>query len=527
MSPGAVSQLRRAAWLGFFVVTMLAIVHVAWLCDDAFISARVADNFLSGFGLRYNPPERVQAYTHPLWLGLMIAARCVLHDPYWSLLGLSIFFSALSLAAIVWTTPRSEPFLAGVAVTLAFSKSFVEYQSSGLENPLTNLLLILSWREALRKPSPSLFKLSGLACLAALNRMDLLLLFAPPVLALSRTRASSWLERAKSLLLGFCPLAAWELFSLVYYGSLVPNTAIAKLGSDLPRTALLEHGLAYLLQPTWNDPISLLLLLTGLPLGLLRGTSPVRGFCAGALLYIGYVVWIGGDFMAGRFLSAPVLVAVLSLLELLPVPHAAVQLALGGVVLGLSFVPLRPIWAAPLPAEPVDELWLDTCLDGVCDERAFYGGYTHWRHVQHGAGSMHKWATRGAEYAKTPDKVPIAGAIGFRGFFAGPAVFLIDYYGLSDPLLARLPPYPKYRNWKPGHGKRCVPAGYPEAVRFGPSRLEDAPLRQYYSLVWLATRGELWSLERWRAIWKLNTSESRFKGGYTCRAAEIADAPAH
>ncbi|MEI9935716.1 MAG: hypothetical protein WDO69_00695 [Pseudomonadota bacterium] len=529
----AAAKLRQAAfgprrwpWLVFAVVTMLGVIHVAWICDDAFISARVVDNFLSLRGLRWNPPERVQAYTHPLWLLLMIVARWLEHDAYWSLLGLSIVTSALSVGAILWTNQRPEPFLAAVAGTLALSKSFVEFSTSGLENPLTHLLLVLLWWQALRKPSPSVLVASLLACLAALDRLDLLLLFLPPLFALTKAQPGSWVQRSKLLLFGFCPLAAWELFSLVYYGSLVPNTAVAKLGAALPRTVLLGHGLAYLLQPTWNDPLSLVLLLVGLPLGLLRGRGPIRAFCAGAVLYIGYVVWIGGDFMAGRFLSAPVLVAVLTLVELVPVPRVAVQLALGAAALALAQASPTPIWAAPLPPARVEDFAVShTCLEGVCDERAFYGPFSNWRRVEIGENPTHPWAVRGLAWSKTPEQTHIAGAIGFRGVFAGPEVFIVDYFGLSDPLIARLAPDPKLHPWKPGHLRRCIPLGYPEATRVGPSALADASLREYYGLIWLVTRGDLWSTERWRAIWKLNTSESRFKGSYTCRSSAPLDAP--
>lgn len=516
---------RGRAWLLVATVTMLAIVHAAWVCDDAFISARVVDNLLSGHGLRWNVAERVQAYTHPLWLLLMTVARFLVRDPYWSLLGLSIVISALSVGALVWTVRRPDPFFAGLVGTLALSKSFVVFSTSGLENPLTHLLLVLLWREALRKSTPSPLAAALLVCLAALDRLDVLLLFAPPLIALSSVQAGGWLRRSKPLSLGFLPLAAWHLFSLAYYGSLVPNTAIAKLGGSLPRTALIEHGLAYLVQPSWNDPISLALLLTGLPLGLVRGSRTVRAFCVGAVLYVGYVVWIGGDFMAGRFLSAPVLVAVLSLSELLPEPRMSVRLALGAIALFLAWLPPEPLWrGAPSPALLDDLDVSDTCLDGVCDEHAFYSPFTNWRHPQITGEPRHPWAVRGASWSKDPDQVRVAGAIGFRGFFAGPRVFVIDYYGLADPLIARLPPDARSLPWKPGHLKRCIPLGYPEATQVGPNALADASLRDYYALIWLVTRGPLWSVERWRAIWKLNTTESRFRDAFTCRNPALLDA---
>jgi len=515
-----VAKWALAAWLACALVIVLAIVHRGWICDDAFITARVVDNCLSLRGLRWNPAERVQAFTHPLWLFAMLIARSLINDAYWSLLALSVLTSALCVGLLVWTRARSEPFFALVAVTLAFSKSFVDYSTSGLENPLTHVLLVLLWHELRRKPA-SLTRAASWVGLALLNRLDLALLFGPALLlVLFRDRNHSFPQRVRSVLVACAPLLVWQAFSLVYYGSLVPNTATSKLGTAPPRGQLLEHGLAYLLQPTWNDPLSLLLLCTGLPLGLARATGPLRALCLGAVLYMAYVLAIGGDFMAGRFLSAPVLVSVLSLIELLPVPHPALQGVPALAAVALQLVSATPIWTAalPLPETSRPPEFTNTCLDGVCDERVFYAPYTQWRQVLHAqVRPPHPWALLGSQWAAHPEQTRVSGAIGFRGYFAGPKAFLVDYYGLSDPLIARLPFDPSLRVWTPGHFKRCVPVGYPEATRLGPEALADPKLRAYYARIWLVTRGELWSGQRWRAIWQLNTSAARFAGKYACR----------
>ena len=482
---------------------------MAWVCDDAFISARVADNFLSLRGLRWNAVERVQAYTHPLWLLSMISARCVVHDAYWSLLALGVSVSALCIWLIATGQHRPGPFIALVAGSLALSKSFVEFSTSGLENPLTHLLLVLLWRATERGPRSSLSKASVIVACAILNRLDLALLFVPPLLAFAKSRHDPPSRRALALGLTIAPLLTWEFFSLAYYGSLVPNTAIAKLTSGLPRATLVWHGLSYLLQMLPSDPLSAVLLVLGLPWGFVRGTAVTRAFCAGALAYIAYVVWIGGDFSGGRFLSAPVLVSVLSLIELVPTPRPAFQVALVATGLVLQASASTPVWTPRMPGT--------SCVDGVCDERAFYGSTTGWRRVI-GAEVRppHPWALQAVAWSKTPEQSRRAAGIGFKGFFAGPQVFIVDRFGLSDPLLARLPPDLTLTPWRPGHLMRCIPIHYLEAARVGPSALLDAPLRDYYARIWLVTRGEIWTLARWRAIWELNTSASRFTGAFTC-----------
>lgn len=48
------------------------IMFHAHINEDAFITFRVVDNFIHGYGLRWNIDERVQVYTHPLWMLLHI-----------------------------------------------------------------------------------------------------------------------------------------------------------------------------------------------------------------------------------------------------------------------------------------------------------------------------------------------------------------------------------------------------------------------------------------------------------------------
>ena len=49
-----------------------ALLTNAWLCDDAYITYRSIDNFVSGYGPVWNSGERVQSYTHPLWFFVLM-----------------------------------------------------------------------------------------------------------------------------------------------------------------------------------------------------------------------------------------------------------------------------------------------------------------------------------------------------------------------------------------------------------------------------------------------------------------------
>src|SRR5687768_1854279 len=118
---------------------LLVLVRTAWVCDDAFITFRTVDNLLNGYGLRWNVSERVQSFTHPLWMLLYVVPYAATGEPYVTGIWLSIavsllaFTAALSIARDLWIA------IVG-AVLLMSSRAFVDYSTSGLENPLTHLL---------------------------------------------------------------------------------------------------------------------------------------------------------------------------------------------------------------------------------------------------------------------------------------------------------------------------------------------------------------------------------------------------
>ena len=107
----------------------------------------------------------------------------------------------------------------------------------------------------------------------------------------------------------FLPLAAWEVFSVVYFGFPFPNTAYSKLKTGVPAPEIHYQGFLYLLDSIANDPLTLFTIGLALvaPLAFGGGWSVP----AGILVYLVYIVRVGGDFMSGRFLTAPFLLSVM------------------------------------------------------------------------------------------------------------------------------------------------------------------------------------------------------------------------
>lgn len=501
-------------WLRFGAVllVMALVVKSAWVCDDSFITMRTVDNLLHGLGLTWNPGERVQSFTHPLWFLVLVVADLLAPGGYSAILGASLVTSG-AFIALALLRPGMRPVgIVVLALAFSLSRAFVDFATSGLENPLACLLLVLAIRithpargqetarhGAVADGAGALPRLTLLAALLALTRLDLVLLMAPvlawPVLA------GGW-RHWRPLLLAMTPLLAWELFAIVYFGFPLPNTAYAKLATGVPAADLMSQGWAYLQATLQRDPVTALLLIVGLGGLLWRGDRNARLWAAGVGLYLVYIVRIGGDFMMGRFLVAPFVTVVVLAVQVLPVRRAT--WALPALLLAGLLNPRNPVTA---PVVPVYEYW----FRGIADERGYYyagtgllarfrPGFTEHEFVVKGRLARELMLTKG-------DAFHTVACIGFYGYYAGPRMHLIDVMALSDPFLARLPARDAHdpRAWRIGHFERDLPAGYSETIAADRNLIKDPALARLYDDLRLVTRGPLFSGERWRAIWRLNS----------------------
>lgn len=485
-----------------------AVFASAWLSDDAWITLRSVDNLLAGHGLRWNPAERVQAFTHPAWALLLTAAIGISGETTFTVLVVSLACSAAAIALLVRHIALTPAHAALGVIALLASKAFVDYSTSGLENPLSHLLLAAFMAVWFREssdapPERRVLQLTAIAALLAVNRLDAILLVAPATIAASvACGRSAW----RALALGVLPLFVWEAFALVYYGFPFPNTAYAKLATGIPRLELAQQGLRYLQDSAVRDPLTLALTLAGCGLAAWR-VPRARPVVLGVLLYVMYVVRIGGDFMSGRFLAAPLFCAATLLCRWPSVAEwspARLGAALATGLLAAGFVGARPPLAATINYG-VD--WApDAGRHGIVDERAgYYPVMGLWRLLAAGANPLqHAWAATAVRDRRSPDRVLLAGPMGLYGFHLGPEKTVLDEFALADPLRARLAMTVE-RDWRIGHFPRDVPTGYIQTLATGRNQIADPHLAQLWDELALATRGPIWSAERWRAIARLNT----------------------
>ncbi|MBY0407545.1 MAG: hypothetical protein K2Q01_07620, partial [Rickettsiales bacterium] len=189
----------------------LVLLTNAWVADDAYITFRVVDNFVHGYGLRWNVDERVQVYTHPLWMLAHIPLYALFGNIYLSTIGFSLALALLSVNILRKALPLSPAHAAVLMLLPAlFSKTFHDHAVSGLETPMLMLWFALFWHALHHRPEAT-GRICLLASLLLLTRLDMAVLVALPLLY--TFRKNRWPLRS---LLQFWPLALWFAFSLFY-----------------------------------------------------------------------------------------------------------------------------------------------------------------------------------------------------------------------------------------------------------------------------------------------------------------------
>jgi arabinofuranosyltransferase len=514
------------------LLIVIAAGRLAWISDDALITLRTALNATHGWGSGFNATEAVQGYTHPLWFVVWVGVGAISNQWIFGILVVSLVLVAVAVALVAWRTVTVNRLLAAFAFLL-FSNAFMEYATSGLENALAYctvgalfaMCLVTRGGRLTRGAWPAVLGATSAAVI--LTRYDLALLILP-VLALV---AWQWRDNVRALLVALAglivPISLWMAWSYATYATVTPNTFAAKTNVDIPRIELIVQGLRYLWVSVVHDPFTLLGLVVGMAIALAIGDRVARAWAFGICVYLAYLVWIGGDFMAGRFLSVPLYVAVF-LFATVRFPQSAEQSSVQAeheerrrnsiVLLCVVVVLLVSSFAGPTPvaiANPQGDRWdfRASSSFGIADERGIYVRFGHglsglsdayratsaaalaattdsYPSLQQINESARHWPTAPRRLVR-PDKVEVlCGGLGGAGLTLGPTSHLIDSCALTDRFLSALPYAPSSpTEWRVGHFPRPIPAGYVEAVTSAdPSLVVDPALRDQLEQLWAQVR---------------------------------------
>lgn len=413
-----------------------AAVFLLWRCasyrgsliDDAYIVFRYADNLIAGHGPVFNPGERVEGFTSPLWLLLLATGRGLGASYESSAANLGTLF-ALAALLPVWALAReiAPPRAAIVApLLLAMHPGFAMWAVHGLETSLFVFLVAaaawtasLAWRDGPEERAPRAPLVAGLlAGLAFWTR--------PEGALLGVALAAAFWSRAKRreaavALAAFAALALpLEAARLLYYGAPFPNTFYAKSGGGPGR---LWFGLSY----AKTFVLSHLLVVVGCLMaspeivrGGVRRWAPLLVPWSGAFgaAWAVYVVWVGGDAFPGYRFWLPVL------------PFAGVLIArwLGAQRRFVATSALVIAGVTGFAAVP------DVRIEHVTG-REFTGKMA----------AVGRWLSVHAP----PGATIAVNYVGAVPYFSG--LRTIDMLGLTDPEIARTPIHGRFRF--PGHAK--------------------------------------------------------------------------
>ena len=506
-----IDKPRLFKWLSIvlILITLGLVTYRAWYCDDAYITYRTMDNFVNGYRLTWNTYERVQAYTHPLWLFVLIPFYAVTREIYLTGIVLMVTLTAGALI-FLYKTVEDKTKLILPLLGLALSNAFINFSTSGLENALLNFLLSVSIFVYIKYAEKKHFQLAFyfLCSLVALTRLDAILFIFPAMVGVVLSHKVMVSKRIGTLLLGFMPLILWELFSLFYYGFPFPNTFYAKLNGGFPLTDYLWRGLVYLGDSVTRDPITVLGMLLGIAAIFLL-PKRLKLLSAGVLLYFIYVFYIGGDFMTGRMYNSLMFtgMAVIALLQIKLKPAA---FALVAVV----FLALGALAECPTPLWNVNKRYENTVYRIMDDRRLYSPGTGLFRYGRFNNNiemdpdvwqfGGYAWIIEARKNGDTRIMSPFEqGSTGFFGFYGGPDLEIIDHLALSEPLLARLPAI-KNPNWRPGHLRRLIPEGYPHSIEDPTASIKDPKIQEFNEHLKILTRADLFAKGRLLEILRFN-----------------------
>ncbi len=205
--------------------------------------------------------------------------------------------------------------------------------------------------------------------------------------------------------------------------------------------------------------------------------------------------------MTGRFLTVPFLAATLRIIRRLAVARSWIPVAVGVCGLVIGAVSPTPAFLGNFNYTWGESLNLAISRESeISDERRFYWQLTGLLSPNR-TGADPSFRRLGEQAHRDGVRLAMRAAVGMYGFFGGPELYLIDVYGLGDPLLARLTPIAR---WRIDHYRRDVPAGYWQTLASGQNMIQSPGIRVFYDHLTVITRAPIWSRRRFREIFRMN-----------------------
>ena len=498
-------------WILTFLISLLYVKGFFWH-DDTRILLQVVEKIYQGHGAGYTQGDRVQVHSSPLWTYFLLLFR-MLTSSYSVVIILGSLIPLLGV--IIWFRIKYRPFSFFLLIVLFSSNLLFSFWGSGLDNPMTYALLTILFY-AFAKDRVRLFIL--MASLLLVNRIDAIFYVAP---------LASWfiIKRPfKENLINFIKYA-WPfylhlLFAFVYYGTLFPNSYYSKIASV--KISMAEHFIVfarYVFLTVKHSPLDVLFLIAPVLLfyfykGVLskeQKTKALLGLTAsGCTLF--FFFWVGFEHLNPRFLGVLSMLSILITFEFFapliqqalsdkkthtPVLITVVMLCIiGGTSLYLPLNKLRFMDDKDLGRNP----------EYYQNFRNSYENYMF--DLQIICSHLRLFHSRPQPQLQRPEEeLHTVGFVGEAGLAMeiGANFNNIDFYGIVDPLMARIKTNQSY--YYPGHNTRPIPRGYAETLMEGSNQIVHPDMAAYYDRLKNVVSGNLLSASRFKDIFYLMTHD--------------------
>ena len=189
--------------------------------DDAFIYLRIAENIVSGKGWAYNAGIPSDAATSPVYLLILSAIYMFgISGPNALLAGYALGLFALS--AVIYWQLRSQGRSTAIILALIASSLPMLLKNVGLETSIFLACVVMTSMAYTRGWGTATGILAGLTALA--RPEGIVMLFLVVGADIVRHRRFAW----QTILLSFCVIVPWLIFSLFEFGSILPHTTKIK-----------------------------------------------------------------------------------------------------------------------------------------------------------------------------------------------------------------------------------------------------------------------------------------------------------
>jgi len=395
------------------------------MADDAMISARYARNLARGHGLRYNlapkDAQPVEGYSNFLWVMALWAGFETGVSPRTSTAWLGGLFSLGAVIALgMWVFQKTRSWLMGAAsaLILAVNPAWLWWSVQGLETPMFAFFCLAALALAGERRSMAPAYLLALA--ACLTRPDGLLVPAAVFVADLATRERPLKASVMSAMWFAVPFVLYTAWRVWHFGALLPNVYHAKTGLG---AAGVKVGVLYLYEFAARQWPYAVFVLGGVAAAFSRNRSAALAPVLFIVLYLGFILWVGGDFMPDhRFV-----------MQVLPLMCGIAFVAWGGEGARTRFPP-RPrnavifLLCVIAGASVVQSRLVFPLRKDISISRAWHMNQADWY------GPVSSWLRRNTER----EDVIACGDIGYIGYVTD-VDRILDTNGLVDPYLAQRP----------------------------------------------------------------------------------------